>query len=122
MPELEFSDFMQKHRGKCFAIYTAPCNCPSEVTDMNGRNFPSPYQLLSDWCTGYLKKDWAIKQRNERCKDLLLVVQSSDDEQQLREILTISENSKATEAGNITYSAKYDLAEYKSMAGDLGYV
>ena len=116
MPELKFSDFMQKHGRKCFAISITPYNCPSEGTDMNGRNLPLPYQLLSDWCTSYLEKDWAITQRS---KGLLLVVQRPDDEQQLREMLIISESAKVTEAGDVTYSARYDSSEYKSMAGDL---
>ena len=119
MPELNFSDFMKKHGRTCFAISTAPYNGPSEDTDMNGREFPLPYQLLSDWCTSYLKNDWAITQRS---KGLLLVVQSSDEEEQLREMLTISRSAKVTEAGDVTYSAKYDSSEYKSLAGDLGYV
>ena len=84
---------------------------------MNGRDFPSPYQLLSDWCASYLKNDWAIIQRST---DLLLVVQGSDEEQQLRKMLTISENIKITEASDVTYSAKYDSSEYESLAGDLG--
>ncbi len=119
MPELKFSDFIEKHGRKCFCISAAPYNGPSESTDMNGRDFPSPYKLLSDWCASYLKNDWAIKQRST---DLLLAVQGSDEEQQLRGMLTISESEKITEAGYVTYSAKYDSSEYKSLAGDLGYV
>ena len=111
MPELDFVEYIKKHKRKCFAIRTAPSNGPLIRTNANNQEFPSPHQLLSKWCTSYLKNDWAIL---ERSNDLLLVVQSSDEEKQLREMLTISHDEKPviTEAGHFTYSAKYGSSEY----------
>jgi len=119
MPELKFSEFIQKHGRENFAISSTPYNSPSEKHDMNDQEFPSPYNLIRKWCGAYLQNDWAITQKTT---DLLLVVESFDDETQLREMLTVSGNVKITEAGDKTYSTIYEQSEYRGLAGDLGYV
>lgn len=119
MPELKFTDFIQKHGRKSFAVSSTPHEGPSEKRDMNDREFPSPYRLLSEWCGAYLRNDWAITQKS---MDLLLVVESVEEESQIREMLKVSDNAKITEAGESTYSTTYGQAEYRGLAGDLGYV
>lgn len=119
MPELKFSDFMQVHGRTRFAISIAPYNGLPKNKDMNDREYPSPYELLSKWCGAYLKNHWAITQRTH---DLLLVVESIDEETQLREIFNVSVASKITEAGKTTYSASYSPLVYNTLANALGYV
>lgn len=119
MPEMKFTDFIQKHGKTSFAINSTPHGGPSGSRDMNEREFPIPYQLLREWCGAYLKNDWAITQRSI---DLLLVVESAEEESQIREMLKVSGNAKITEAGESTYSTTYGQAEYRGLAGDLGYV
>lgn len=119
MSKMKLKDFIQKHGRKTFAISSTPQKWPTVEKDMNNRYFPNPYQLLSDWCGAYLKNDWAINQRSE---GLVLVVKGIDGENQIREMLKVSDNAKITEAGYTTYSTTYGQAEYKGLAGDLGYV
>lgn len=119
MSELKLKDFIQKHGRKAFSISSTAQEGPTVKQDMNNRDFPTPYQLLSDWCGAYLRNDRAITQRN---KDLLLVVEGIEGENQIREMLKVSDNAKITEAGYSTYSTIYGQSEYKGFAGDLGYV